>query len=29
VPRQDGVHELRDHGVVVPDDAGEQRLSRL
>ena len=29
VPRQDGVDELRDDGVVVADDAGEERLARL
>ena len=27
VPRQDGVDELRDHGLVVTDDAGKQRLA--
>ena len=28
VPREDGVDELRDDGVVVADDAGEQRARR-
>ena len=27
VTRDDGIGELRKHGVVVPDDAGEQRLA--
>ena len=27
VPREDRVDELRDHGVVVADDAGKQRLA--
>ncbi len=27
VPGQDGVHQLRDHGVVVADDAGKEPLS--
>ena len=29
MPRQNGVDELRDDGVVVADDAGEQRLAGL